>query len=158
MITVVDSICWARLLLVVFRSLINKKYMCGSRRGIGGPSDSFTILGLWVLGLAVSHRSINESQLQITIFHDKSAIPLHPCWYKSFASQRKHYAQKMQDAQVIKITGVRTPLEDHKLYVFQKKLAFGPPPPPLENVGIPLDPWKSIAFSVIKPLDPLGKL
>ena len=26
------------------------------------PSDSFTILGLWVLGLAVSH--INESQLQ----------------------------------------------------------------------------------------------
>ena len=26
-------------------------------------SDSFTILGLWVLGLAVSH--INESQLQI---------------------------------------------------------------------------------------------
>ena len=26
----------------------------------------------------------------------------------------------------------------------------GPPPPPLENVGHPLDPWKSIVFSVIK--------
>ena len=26
---------------------------------------------------------------------------------------------------------------------------------PLENVGPPLDPWKSIVFSVIKPLDPL---
>ena len=44
-------------------------------------SDSFTILGLWVLGLAVSH--INESQLQTyefqnTIFNNKSAILLHP--------------------------------------------------------------------------------
>ena len=47
-------------------------------------SDSFTILGLWVLGLAVSH--INESQLQtyesrtlfLMIFGDKSAILLHP--------------------------------------------------------------------------------
>ena len=29
---------------------------------------------------------------------------------------------------------------------------------PLENVGHPLDPWKSIVFSVIKPLDPLCKL
>ena len=29
------------------------------------------------------------------------------------------------------------------------------PPPPnlLKNVGHPLDPWKSIVFSVIKPLD-----
>ena len=27
--------------------------------------------------------------------------------------------------------------------------------PPLENVGPPLDPWKSIVFYVIKPLDPL---
>ena len=42
--------------------------------------DSFTILGLWVLGHAVSH--INGSQLQTyesnnTIFHDKFAIQLH---------------------------------------------------------------------------------
>ena len=29
------------------------------------------------------------------------------------------------------------------------------PPPPLENVGPPLDPWKSTVFSVIKPLVPL---
>ena len=29
------------------------------------------------------------------------------------------------------------------------------PPNPLENVGPTLDPWKSIVFSVIKPLDPL---
>ena len=36
------------------------------------------------------------------IFHDKSAIPLHPGtrWNKNFASQRQTYAQKMQDAQV----------------------------------------------------------
>ena len=31
-------------------------------RNSNEPSDSFIILGLWVLGLAVSH--INESQLQ----------------------------------------------------------------------------------------------
>ena len=34
----------------------------------------------------------------------------------------------------------------------------GPPPPHLENVGPPLDPWKSIVFSVIKLLYPLCKL
>ena len=32
------------------------------------------------------------------------------------------------------------------------------PPTPLENVGPPLDPWKSKIFSLIKPLDPLCKL
>ena len=69
--------------------------------------DSFTIFGLWVLGIALSH--INESQLQtyesiFTIFHDKSAIPLHPGtrWNTNFESQRKNYEQKMQDAQVKK--------------------------------------------------------
>ena len=31
-------------------------------------------------------------------------------------------------------------------------------PPPLENVGPSLDPWKSIVFPVIKPSDPLCKL
>ena len=45
------------------------------------PSDSFTIWGLWVLGLAVSN--INESPLQTNesktlFFNDKSAILLHP--------------------------------------------------------------------------------
>ena len=42
-------------------------------------SDSFTILGLWVLGLAVSH--INESNCKLLspdYFNDKSAILLHP--------------------------------------------------------------------------------
>ena len=34
--------------------------------------------------------------------------------------------------------------------VAQKKVG-----PPLENVGPTLDPWKSIVFSVIKPLDAL---
>ena len=45
-------------------------------------SDSFTLLGLWVLGLVVSH--INESNYKLMspehyfIFNDKSAILLHP--------------------------------------------------------------------------------
>ena len=43
-------------------------------------SDSFAILGLWVLGLAVPH--INESNCNLTspkhYFNDKSAILLHP--------------------------------------------------------------------------------
>ena len=43
-------------------------------------SDSFTILGLWVLGLTVSH--INESNCKLMspehYFQDKSAVPLHP--------------------------------------------------------------------------------
>ena len=55
------------------------------------------------------------------------------------------------------------PLENHKLHDFLLKLAFGPH---LEKVGpplpgkcwSPLDFWKSIVFSVIKPLDPLSRL
>ena len=43
-------------------------------------SDSFTVLGLWVLGLAVS--LINESNCKLMspehYFNDKSAILLHP--------------------------------------------------------------------------------
>ena len=39
-------------------------------------SDSFSILGLWVLGLAVSH--INESNCKLMSPDDKSAILLHP--------------------------------------------------------------------------------
>ena len=60
--------------------------------------------------------------------------------------------------------GVRTPLENHKLYVFFLNIMIRTPPPPgkswtpLENVRPPLDPWNSIVFPVIKPLDPLYKL
>ena len=43
-------------------------------------SDSFTILGIWVLELTVSH--INGSSCKLTspgnFFHDKFAITLHP--------------------------------------------------------------------------------
>ena len=43
-------------------------------------SDSFTILGLWVLGLAVSHISKSVCKLMSPelYFYDKSAILLHP--------------------------------------------------------------------------------
>ena len=69
-------------------------------------SDSFTIFGLWVLGLAVSH--INESNYKLMspeyFFNDKSVILLHPrtSRNKNFAFQRQNDAQKMQDAQVTK--------------------------------------------------------
>ena len=62
------------------------------------PSDSFTILGLWVLGLTVSH--INESQLQI--YESRTLFLMCDSLKKNFASQRQNYAQKMQDAQVTK--------------------------------------------------------
>ena len=46
----------------------------------GSSSGSFTILGLWVLGLAAFH--INESNCKLMspehYFNDKSAILLHP--------------------------------------------------------------------------------
>ena len=44
--------------------------------------------------------------VQNTVFNDKSAILLHPGtrWNRNFASQRQNYVQKMQDAQVKKIT------------------------------------------------------
>ena len=40
--------------------------------------------------------------VQNAIFHDYSAIPLHPGtrWNKNFASQRQTYAQEMQDGLV----------------------------------------------------------
>ena len=69
-------------------------------------SDSVTILGLWVLRLAVSH--INEFNCKLIspehYFNDKSAILLHPGtrWIKNFASKRQNHAQKMQDAPVTK--------------------------------------------------------
>ena len=69
-------------------------------------SDSFTIFGLWVLGLAVSH--INEDNCKLMspehYFYDMSAILLHSGtrWKKNLASQRQNYAQKRQYAQVTK--------------------------------------------------------
>ena len=67
--------------------------------------DSFTILGLWFLGLAVSH--MNESQLQTYEFRTLFLMTsLQYCCIlglveiKNVASQRQNYAQKMQDAQV----------------------------------------------------------
>ena len=69
-------------------------------------SDSFTILGLWVLGLAVSH--INESQLQT--YESRTLFLMTSLKYHCIlglaeiktASQRQNYAQKMQDTQVTK--------------------------------------------------------
>ena len=69
-------------------------------------SDSFTILGLWVLDwlFPISMSPTSNLWVQNTIFNDKSAILLHPGtrWNKKFASQRQNYAQKMQDMQVTK--------------------------------------------------------
>ena len=63
-------------------------------------SDSFTILGLWVLGLAVSN--INESQLQT--FESKALFLMTSLQYYCITGlvEIKTYAQKMQDAQVTK--------------------------------------------------------
>ena len=66
-------------------------------------SDSFIVLGLWVLGLAVSN--INESTLQTN--ESKTLFLMKVC--HTIASRDslglaeiKTYAQKMQDAQVTK--------------------------------------------------------
>ena len=63
-------------------------------------SDSFTTLGLWVLGLAVSN--INESQLQI--YESKTLFLMTSLQYYCIPglAEIKTYAQKMQDAQVTK--------------------------------------------------------
>ena len=73
---------------VVIGALRVNKWVNKEKKSFGGKaekycsnSDSFTILCLWVLGLAVSN--INESQLQTyesktLFFDDKSAILLHP--------------------------------------------------------------------------------
>ena len=63
-------------------------------------SDSFTILGLWVLGLAVSN--INESQLQT--YESKTLFLMTSLQYYCIPglAEIKTYAQKMQDAQVTK--------------------------------------------------------
>ena len=63
-------------------------------------SDSFTIWGLWVLGLAVSN--INESQLQT--YESKPLFLMTSLQYYCIQglAEIKSYAQKMQDAQVTK--------------------------------------------------------
>ena len=63
-------------------------------------SDSFTILGLWVLGLAVSN--INESQLQT--YESKTLFLMTILQYLCIPglTEIKTNAQKMQDAQVTK--------------------------------------------------------
>ena len=61
-------------------------------------SDSFTILGLWVLGLAVS----NESQLQTYESKTLFLMTSLQYYYILGLAEIKTYAQKMQDAQVTK--------------------------------------------------------
>ena len=63
-------------------------------------SDSFTIFGIWVLGLAVSN--INESQLQT--YESKTLFLMTCLQYYCIPelAEIKTYAQKMQDAQVTK--------------------------------------------------------
>ena len=69
-------------------------------------SDSFTILGLWVLGLAVSN--INESQLQT--YESKTLFLVTSLQYYRIPglAEIKTYAQKMQDAQVTKSLEYKT--------------------------------------------------
>ena len=51
-------------------------------------------------------------------------------------------------------------MENHIVVWVSIEISIWTPPPPwkkldpVENVGTPLDPWKSMVFSVIKPLDP----
>ena len=61
-------------------------------------SDSVTILGLWVLGLAVSNN--NESQLQT--YESKTLFLMTSLQYYCIPglAEIKTYVQKMQDAQV----------------------------------------------------------
>ena len=59
-------------------------------------SDSFTILGLWVLGLTVSN--INESQLQTNESKTLFLMTSLPYYCIPGLAEIKTYAQKMQDA------------------------------------------------------------
>ena len=63
-------------------------------------SDSFTIFGLWVLGLAVSN--INESPLQTNESKTLFLMTSLPYYCIPGLAEIKTYAQKMQDAQVTK--------------------------------------------------------
>ena len=63
-------------------------------------SDSFTILGLWVLGLATSN--INESPLHTKESKTLFLMTSLPYYCIPGLAEIKTYAQKMQDAQVTK--------------------------------------------------------
>ena len=63
-------------------------------------SDSFTILSLWVLGLAVSN--INESPLQTNESKTLFLMTSLPYYCIPGLPEIKTYVQKMQDAQVTK--------------------------------------------------------
>ena len=62
----------------------------------------FWAYGSWNSLIPISMSPTANLWVQNTIFHDKSAIPLHPGtrWNKNFASWRQNYVQKMQDVQV----------------------------------------------------------
>ena len=62
--------------------------------------DSFTILGLWVLGLTSSN--INESPLQTNESKTLFLMTSLPYYCIMGLAEIKTYAQKMQDAQVTK--------------------------------------------------------
>ena len=79
-------------------------------------SDSFTIFGLWVLGLAVSN--INESQLQT--YESKTLFLMASLQNYCIPglAEIKTYAQKMQDAQVTKSLHVQNFwYKIHMLYI-----------------------------------------
>ena len=63
-------------------------------------SDSFTILGVWVLGLATSN--IKESPLQTNESKTLFLMTSLPYYCIPGLAEIKTYAQKMQDAQVTK--------------------------------------------------------
>ena len=63
-------------------------------------SDSLTILGLWVLGLATSN--INESPLQTNESKTLFLMTSLPYYCIPGLAEIKTYEQKMQDAQVTK--------------------------------------------------------
>ena len=93
-------------------------------------SDSFTILGLWALGLAVSN--INESPLQAneskTLFL-MTSLPYYCIPDPLRLAEIKTYAQKMQDAQVTKsLPSHRDGFFDHTKHMFKlmgmKKLQY----------------------------------
>ena len=81
-------------------------------------SDSFTILGLWVLGLAVSN--INESRLQT--YESKTLFLMTSLQYYCIPglAEIKTYVQKMQDAQVTKSLGFEPLVSNAVPYFFTR--------------------------------------
>ena len=67
-------------------------------------SDSFTILGLWVLGLTTSN--INESPLQTNESKTLFLMTSLPYYCIPGLAEIKIYAQKMQDTQITKSLSV----------------------------------------------------